>query len=94
MQPSVDADHKSIPENTAYLLLQSDFLRVFYRHHCPTSQRLSDFHLGILADMETQMVRLHLTECPHCTLELEELVHFLVEFAPVLGCKPSDRMLS
>jgi hypothetical protein len=93
MQSSVDADDQSIPKNTAYLLLQSDFLRVFYRHHCPTSQRLSDFQLGILTEVEAQRVCLHLTQCPHCALEVEELVQFLVKLTLVSGGKPLDRTL-
>ena len=93
MQPSIEAGNKSIPQTAVYLLLQSDLLQALYRHHCPTSQRLSDFHLGILADLETQMVQLHLTQCPHCAFELEELAQFLVKFTPVSRGKSLDRML-
>ncbi len=62
-----------------YIALQEVLSRVLYRLHCPCSQALGDYHLGLLAEAEASAVREHLAECPYCTAEIETLRQFLAE---------------
>ncbi len=62
-----------------FIALQRDLLRILYRLHCPDSQALGEYHLGLLAAAEASAVREHLAECPYCPAELEALRQFLAE---------------
>ena len=47
--------------------------------HCPQSQVLGDYYLGLLAEAEALAIQAHLAECPYCPAELEDLRQFLAE---------------
>jgi anti-sigma factor RsiW len=62
-----------------YIALQGDLLRALFRVHCPCSQALGDYHLGLLAEAEASAVKEHMAECPYCMAEIETLKQFLAE---------------
>lgn len=46
---------------------------VLYRYTCPTAESLLSYAWGLLNDMDTQDVTVHLRKCPHCRAEIAEL---------------------
>ena len=62
-----------------FIALQRVLLRAFYRLHCPQSQVLGDYYLGLLPEAEVMAIQAHLAECPYCPAELEDLRRFLAE---------------
>ena len=60
-----------------YEALQQDMLRALFRRHCPSSQTLSDYRLGLLSEVKDISILLHLAKCVHCKAELDELGEFL-----------------
>jgi hypothetical protein len=58
-----------------------------YRATCPDSLELGEYHLGILGEDRSELIRLHLADCPHCTLELSQLESFASDTA--LDFEPS-----
>ena len=52
-------------------------MRHLYRWDCPTTEWLGDYHLGLLSDAATELVTLHLAQCPHCQSELAQLRLYL-----------------
>jgi anti-sigma factor RsiW len=61
---------------------QSRLTSQLYRLTCPSPAELGEYHLGILPDARKETVRRHLTECPHCSQELAQLVTYLGKLAP------------
>jgi anti-sigma factor RsiW len=61
----------------SFVILQRVLLRALYRLHCPRSQVLGDYYLGLLAEAEVLAIQAHLAECPYCPAELEALKRFL-----------------
>jgi len=59
--------------------LQGQLLSKFYRQLCPDSMELGEFHLGMLSKENSQAVKKHLEECPHCRQELADMQNFLAE---------------
>ena len=57
--------------------LQDQLLQGLYRHTCPDSTELGEYHLSMLSKGKTQAIKKHLAQCPHCTRELAELVRFM-----------------
>lgn len=51
--------------------------RSLYRHDCPEPLTLGDFQLALLDDAPAAVVARHLTRCPHCRQELDQLAEFL-----------------
>jgi anti-sigma factor RsiW len=68
-----------------FIALQRVLLRALYRRHCPQSQVLSDYYLGLLAEAEIMAIQAHLAECPYCPAELEDLRQFLAESGLSVG---------
>jgi anti-sigma factor RsiW len=62
-----------------FIALQRVLLRALYRLHCPQSQVLGEYYLGLLAEAEVVAIQAHLAECPYCPAELEDLKRFLAE---------------
>jgi anti-sigma factor RsiW len=62
-----------------FIALQRVLLRAFYRLHCPQSQVLGEYYLGLLPEAEVMAIQAHLAECPYCPAELEDLRRFLAE---------------
>lgn len=58
-----------------------------YRATCPDSLELGEYHLGNLGEDRSELIRLHLADCPHCTLELSQLESFASDTA--LDFEPS-----
>lgn len=54
-----------------------------YRFDCPSSQRLSEYHLDLMPPETRSAITLHLEHCPHCRSELEALAVFLDQDAAV-----------
>jgi hypothetical protein len=48
-----------------------------YRHDCPDTLALTDYHTGQLAAREARAVKQHVAHCPHCAYELIETRAFL-----------------
>jgi hypothetical protein len=63
---------------------QSQMARALYRSSCPEPQQLGEFQFGMLSGGEAEAISAHLTICPHCTAELEQLAGYLSEVAPDL----------
>jgi hypothetical protein len=63
-----------------------------YRATCPDSIELGEYYLGILGKDRSDLVRLHLAECPHCTLELTQLESFAGETALDLEPTMAERV--
>jgi hypothetical protein len=72
--------------------LQSRLTEELYRLPCPTPQALGEYHLGLLPTPETTLVRRHLDECPHCSLEVTQLDHYLNQVAPDLEMSLTERL--
>ena len=53
-----------------------------YRHTCPDSLELGEYHLGMLMQEKAQAIEAHLAECPHCARELAQLSEYMVEDQP------------
>ncbi|MGQ9626948.1 MAG: hypothetical protein ACUVV0_08610 [Anaerolineae bacterium] len=67
-----------------YARLQKGLSFALFRRDCPPSQKLGEFHLGLLSMEEERSIAIHLERCPHCRQELTELDAFLFEeTAPV-----------
>jgi anti-sigma factor RsiW len=62
-----------------FIALQRVLLRALYRLHCPQSQVLGEYYLGLLSEAEVLAIQAHLAECPYCPAELEDLRRFLAE---------------
>jgi anti-sigma factor RsiW len=62
-----------------FIALQRVLLKAFYRLHCPQSQVLGEYYLGLLPEAEVVAIQVHLAECPYCPAELEDLRRFLAE---------------
>lgn len=53
-------------------------LASLYRVLCPSSQTLGEYHLALLPLEEMEQVQAHLSICPHCRREVENLQTFLL----------------
>lgn len=63
-----------------------------YRITCPDSATLGNFHLGLLPEDAATKISTHLTNCPHCTQEVEQLEAFLAETAVSLEPSTVERI--
>ncbi len=63
-----------------------------YRITCPDSATLGNFHLGLLPEDAATKISAHLTGCPHCTREVEQLEAFLAETAVSLQPSTTERI--
>jgi hypothetical protein len=52
-----------------------------YRALCPAPQELGEYHLDLLPPEQAEAVTRHLTECPHCTREIEQLAGYTEKLA-------------
>lgn len=55
----------------------SMFSMMMYRSTCPSSQTLTDYEFGFLADGEQVTIKAHIKECNHCQAEVNMLNGFL-----------------
>ena len=53
------------------------FSLMMHRSTCPSSQTLTDYEFGFLADDEQVRIKAHVKECNHCQAELNTLNGFL-----------------
>jgi len=58
--------------------------RLLHRASCPTTTELGEYQLDLLSNERSAEIRKHLSECPHCTLELDQLISFMKEVGPDL----------
>lgn len=63
-----------------------------YRITCPPSSELGEYHLQMLSEERTEEIRQHLTTCPHCTREINQLNSYLDELAPDLDYTLRERV--
>lgn len=49
----------------------------FQRPDCPASQRLGEYHLGLVSQPDERTIMRHVEQCGYCQAELEELRIFL-----------------
>jgi hypothetical protein len=63
-----------------------------YRITCPSPNDLGEYHLQMLSDEQTKVIRQHLSTCPHCTQELAQLKSYLAELAPDLDYTFQERV--
>jgi hypothetical protein len=59
-----------------------------FRISCPSATELGEYHLRMLTAPQMLMVSQHLRECPHCTLEIDQLKEFLSDLAPGTAGNP------
>lgn len=71
--------------------LEAALRRRLYRADCPSPQRLADYRLGLLGENEAEQAEQHLTGCPRCREEDEELRRFLADAPPPARKVPSAR---
>ena len=48
-----------------------------FRATCPPSDELGEYEEGMLSAAQARVIKAHLEECPHCSLELTQLRSFL-----------------
>lgn len=53
-----------------------------YRHTCPDSLELGEYHLGMLMQEKARAIEAHLAECPHCARELAQLSEYMAAERP------------
>lgn len=63
---------------------QTHLTAQLYRHTCPSSLELGEYHLGLLAQDRAMAISQHLDECLHCTSEVTQLRDYLGALAPSL----------
>jgi hypothetical protein len=56
-----------------------------YRVTCPTPIELGEYHLRMLPASRMLIVRQHLSECPHCRREIDQLKEFMNTFPGMEG---------
>lgn len=61
-------------------LTQSErkLMTAFYRRDCPPALSLGEYKLALLPSAEQLAIAQHVTQCPHCALEVVQLEDFLV----------------
>lgn len=57
--------------------IHNQLLDRLYRHMCPDSTELGEYHLNLLSNKEARAIKRHVNECPHCAKELLDLERFL-----------------
>lgn len=86
--PEVQRHVESCPRCQArvrQLAVQQDRLRArLYRAQCPTPHELGEYHLGLLPPTLAKAVVRHLSGCPHCQREVDQLAAYLGELAPAV----------
>jgi hypothetical protein len=63
-----------------------------FRITCPDSATLGNFHLGLLPEDAVTKIAKHVTDCPHCTREINQLEAFLAETAVSLQPSTAERI--
>lgn len=71
---------------------QRQLARALHRSTCPEPQTLGEFQFGLLPESETESVAAHLSICPHCTAELQQLTEYLSDVEPDLEYTFLERM--
>jgi hypothetical protein len=72
--------------------VQKELTARLYRIDCPPPEELGEYQLGMLATEQSASVARHLTTCPHCRLELEQLKNYLSELAPAASTGPLEQV--
>jgi anti-sigma factor RsiW len=72
--------------------LQGRLAETLYRVACPPSERLGEYHLGMLDAGRAASIAQHLQECPLCRRELAQLRGFLEELAPQVQLGTRERL--
>jgi hypothetical protein len=58
--------------------------RLLHRASCPTTTELGEYQLKLLPKQRSAEIREHISQCLHCTRELEQLRAFMKEVSPDL----------
>lgn len=64
--------------------LEQELQSKLFRAACPPTEKLSDFHLGLLPESEEAMIIAHLAICDLCQAEINALAMFLDEVADTI----------
>lgn len=66
--------------------LQKRLTSKLYRHTCPSSIELGEYHLRMLPASQMLVIAQHVRECPHCAREIAELEEFFLgDLQPMEG---------
>ena len=63
-----------------------------YRFQCPTPLELGEYHLRLISSESRQLIKAHLTDCLHCTRELDGLKGYLDQVQPDIDITPIERL--
>lgn len=63
-----------------------------YRIACPTPLELGEYHLGVLAGTQANVVARHLDDCPHCSREVSQLNTYLGDLSADLEFSLAERI--
>ena len=63
-----------------------------YRIACPTPLELGEYHLGVLAGTQANVVARHLDDCPHCSREVSQLKTYLGDLSADLEFSLAERI--
>ena len=63
-----------------------------YRIDCPTPLELGEYHLGVLAGTQANVVARHLDDCPHCSREVSQLKTYLGDLSADLEFSLAERI--
>lgn len=72
--------------------IEDSLKAALYRITCPDSATLGNFHLGLLPEDAVTKISKHLSDCPHCTREVQQLEAFLAETAVSLQPSTAERI--
>ena len=65
------------------------WLTTFYRRACPPPLALGEYKLALLPSAEQLAIAQHITQCPHCALEVAQLADFLLAVDLPVDHKPA-----
>jgi hypothetical protein len=72
--------------------IEDQLTETLYRTFCPDPTELGEYHLEMLPGERVKFIKQHLSECPHCTRELNQLRSYLADVGRDLEYSPADRL--
>jgi anti-sigma factor RsiW len=74
--------------------LQASLTAGLYRHACPSSTDLGEYHLGLLSRDRQADMACHLAQCPHCSRELAQLEAYLADVGPDIEISAVEQVMT